>query len=461
MSTDDPLEQFFARERAAIEPHSTSEDHWASIVRERRRAGGPPAWRWVLGAAAAVAVVGAIGLSMRPGDRDDALPATTSTGPTTSETMTGPSVVTVTTTVAGTPTTVAGTPTTVTIPPTSGATGGPVLKAFDVVSVTNSGNGHRAALGTTSCSGSRCAAVITSADDGAHWSVASSFRGEVPGPEGPRILRFADDKVGWLVGDTVRRTTDGGRTWDEFAHPGKHVFGLETDGRDVVIVAGDSPTADGTTELVVSRAEVGATSALAVGRPMTATAFTGADVVWGSHTAYVMPHSEAGDLGPQRVDEAALTRLPSPGGRTPVAFAASAGDQTLFSLVARGGAAGSAAYGLRASTDGGATWTDRTTGDVPLLLANAGRVAFAATDGSHLVAVSGGTPDLHGSMKVTSDGGRTWHEPAKAPPLPDRGWAWVGSPGDKVVYAVPVDPSGAHWWSGDHGEHWEQAVLGS
>jgi hypothetical protein len=174
-----------------------------------------------------------------------------------------------------------------------------------------------------------------------------------------------------------------------------------------------------------------------------------------------MPHSAADDLGPRRVDDSALTALPSPEGRIPVAFAASAGDRTLFALVARGGAAGSAAYGLVASTDGGATWTNRTTGDVPLLLANAGRVAFTATDGTHLVAVSGGSSDLHGSMKVTSDGGRTWHEPAAAPPLPDRGWAWVGSPGGGVVYAVPVDPSGAYWWSGDHGEHWQQAVLGS
>jgi photosystem II stability/assembly factor-like uncharacterized protein len=172
-----------------------------------------------------------------------------------------------------------------------------------------------------------------------------------------------------------------------------------------------------------------------------------------------MPRSAAGDVGPYRVDAAALTPLPVPQGSTPVALSASAGDRTLFSLVARGGAAGSAAYGLLASTDGGATWTDRTTGAVPLLLANAGQVAFTATDGSHLVAVSGGTPDLHGSMKVTSDGGRSWHQPAAAPPLPDRGWAWVGSPGDGIVYAVPVDPSGAFWWSADHGEHWKRAVL--
>ena len=453
MSTDDPLEQFFARERAAIEAHGTSDDHWAAIVQEHRRPGGPPAWRWVLAAAAAVAVIGAIGLSLRPENRDDALPATSSTGPSTTETSTEqPSVVTVTTTVAGTPTTV-------TIPPSTGSSGGPVLKAFDALSVTNSGNGHRAVLGTTSCSGSRCAAVVTTTDDGAHWSLAASFPGEVPGPDGPRILRFANDKVGWLVGDTVRRTTDGGRTWSDFAHPGKHVFGLETDGRDVVVVAGDSPTVDGTTRLVVSRGPVGATSTAAVGRPLSSSAFSGADVVWSAHTPYVMPRSAAGDVGPYRVDAAALTPLAAPQGRTPVALAASAGDRTLFSLVARGGAAGSAAYGLLASTDGGATWTDRTTGAVPLLLANAGQVAFTATDSSHLVAVSGGTPDLHGSMKVTSDGGRSWHQPAAAPPLPDRGWAWVGSPGDGIVYAVPVDPSGAFWWSADHGEHWKQAVL--
>ncbi len=458
MSPNDAFDEFFDRERASIEQQPTSSEHWDSIVHEHRRAGRAPRWRYVAGAAAAVVAVGALGLALRPGTDEDALPAdsSTSTSSTTSLPSTPtPSVVTVTETVEGTPTTI-------TIPATgatSSTASGPVLAVFDVVSVTNSGNGHRAALGRASCSGAPCTAVITSVDDGAHWTVVSSQPGEVAGASGNRILRFANDNVGWLVGTDVRRTTDGGRSWTPYAHPGKHVFSLETDGRDVVLAAGDSATADGSRQLTVSRAAVSDTSASAVGRPLASSAFSDASVSWNAHTAYVMPESQAGGDGALRVDPSALTSLPIPRDRTPVEFASSAGDGTLFSLGAQGGAAGQLGFEVLASTDGGATWKVRTTGPQPLLLANAGQVALAATDARHLVAVSGGTPDLHGSMKVSSDGGGTWHAPAAAPPLPDRGWSWVGSPGGGVVYAVATDPDGAYWWSGDHGEHWQQAAL--
>ena len=462
MSPDDPLDEFFARERRAIEPQPTSPDHWASIVEEHRRARRVPAWRWVAGAAAAAAVVTALGLALRPGGVDEALPATSSTSSmsstqaTTSPTTSGSStsVVTVTTTVQGSPTTA-------TTPVTTGTrTGGPVLKQFDVVSLTNTGNGHRAALGTASCSGKPCSAVVTTVDAGAHWTLASSDATQVPGPDGPRAIRFASDTIGWLVGRDVRRTTDGGRTWTTYAHPGGYVFGLETDGRDVVIVAGDTPGPDGTTRLTVSRAPVGATSASAVGSPLQSSSFTGGDIVWNEHRAYVLPHGSDGTGTPLRVGANALTPLAPAPGRPPVAVASSASDGTIFSFGALGGAAGQMGFEVAASTDGGATWSDRTADDTKaLLLANGGHTAFAATDAMHLVAVSGGSSDYHGSMKLSSDGGRSWHGPASAPPMPDRGWSWVGSPGDGIVYAVPVDPSGPYWWSADHGEHWQQAVL--
>lgn len=451
MTPDDPLDRFFDRERSAIEPHPTSPEHWAAIVQEHRSARRRRPWAYLAGAAAAVIAIGAVALVVRAPDRDVARPGTSSTTPvptpTTSPTSTA--IVTVTTTQLGEPLTVTVTQT----PPPAPV---PVLKAFDVASVTNAGNGHLAALVTASCSGSRCTAVITSSDDGAHWTVASSVRGQVPGPDGPRILRLASPEIGWLVGTTVQRTTNGGEDWVEYTHPGQHVFGLETDGRDVVIVAGDAPTAEGTRQLIVSRAPIGAAEATAVGDPLDVTDLGAADVVWSRGQAYI---STSGAGGPYRVDAEALTPLPMPQGHSSVGLVAASEAPTLYSVGARGAAAGSAAYDVWASSDGGRTWTRRTPEESPLTLANAGQTSFTATDAQHVVAVSGGSTELRGAMKVSTDGGRTWRAPAEAPPMPDRGWAWVGSPGNGIVYAIAVDPSGSHWLSTDDGRTWSRAVL--
>jgi hypothetical protein len=83
----------------------------------------------------------------------------------------------------------------------------------------------------------------------------------------------------------------------------------------------------------------------------------------------------------------------------------------------------------------------------------------AAADRRHLLAVSGGDPALHGSMKVSADGGRTWRPPTVGPPVPERGWRWVGAPGGRTFYAVPVGGGPSYWQSDDDGEHWHEVRL--
>ena len=86
-------------------------------------------------------------------------------------------------------------------------------------------------------------------------------------------------------------------------------------------------------------------------------------------------------------------------------------------------------------------------------------VALAAADAGTLLAVSGGGPDLHGSMALSVTGGERWQSPRTAPPLPNRGWAWVGAPGGPTFYAVAADPSSGYWKSTNRGETWAPITV--
>jgi hypothetical protein len=94
-----------------------------------------------------------------------------------------------------------------------------------------------------------------------------------------------------------------------------------------------------------------------------------------------------------------------------------------------------------------------------LILVDARTVSFAASDSGTLLAVSGGAPDVHGSMSRSSDGGVTWATPGQAPPLPALGWAWVGAPGGPTFYAISADGSGSLWRSTDRGQTWEPVAI--
>jgi len=145
------------------------------------------------------------------------------------------------------------------------------------------------------------------------------------------------------------------------------------------------------------------------------------------------------------------------GSPSPAQIVAPAAGTTLFAICANSGAAGHLGYEVQARSDAAAAWHPVSTD--ALVLVNAGAAAFAAADASTLLAVSGGTPDLHGSMAVSRDGGSTWQSPTSPPALPDHGWAWVGAPGGSTFYAVSADPSPSYWKSTDRGASWAPVTV--
>ena len=364
-----------------------------------------------------------------------------------------------------------------TSPPTAPATAVTAVPAgFAVASVSTVSNGRLFALGRATCAAGPCAMVATSSDGGVTWSL----RGQLPGvsvdsrgsasgaltrsPDTVSDVRFASDSIGWAFGAQVLRTSDGGRTWTPYAHGGgAAVLDVETDGTDVVLATAAACAGDACSGPVsVIRAPATASSASAAGdlggTLDTGPGVTAADIGWSAGKAVITVIGGTG-LPAQLLLTDGLHPVAVTGctGTGAIRLIIPAAGTTLYALCQPDSGAGHLGFGVVASAGGGATWTPVTpTGPV---VANAGGVSVTASDASHLLVVSGGRADLHGSMTVSSDGGRTWHEPASPPSPPDRGWAWVGSPGARTFYAVPTDPVSGFWRSTDGGETWSRVTV--
>lgn len=452
----DPVDEFFARQRADVPTLVADELHWQRVLSRTRRSRGRRWMRYAAGAAAAV-IAGTVGWQV--------VGRGASPGPETPP-------VTITTAQPSpdrSPATRRSTPPTVTSTPPTAV---PVPASFRVQSVSTAADRTLFALGTVTCpGGALCPALATSRDDGSTWRQVHVFTGAgvlPPGqtgrPGGTGVLsqvRFANTSVGWVYGGDVLRTTDGGATWQDYPHGGGDVIDLATDGTDVVLTTADrcsGGTCSGT--LRVLRAPITATSvtdiAGSLGRSLTITA---APVSWHRGHAYVspatVPPTGVAAAGPVVLRADGLHAAGPAGcghGQGPTQLVAPATGTTLFAVCPTSGAAGHLGYAVHASSDAGATW--RLVSSDALVLVNAGSAAFAAADAGTLLAVSGGGPDLHGSMELSVTGGEHWQTPRTAPPLPNRGWAWVGAPGGPTFYAVAADPSSGYWKSTNRGETW-------
>ena len=458
------VREFFARERAAAGTLETDPLRWQGVLeasgRRRRSVLRHTAW-----AAAAAVVLVAVGVAaLGRGSTGTQAPA----GPVSSPSVTGlPSPTPVRSSRSG--------PTPSTSSPVPARVGAPVPASFAVRSLTTGAPGHLFALGTVTCPAGRCPALAGSTDNGASWSLVHTFptsttaTGVAPGrPAGAGALtqvRFASASVGWVFGGAAMRTTDGGATWHDYPHPGGAVIGLETDGTDVVLTTAPR-CSDGTCHGTISvvRAAVTATSATDIAGTIDGGAgVEDAPIGWQGGHAFVSPVVVplTGRPAPPPVVVAAdgLHRAAptSCGTGQAVRLVTAASGTTTFAVCLSGGAAGHLGYAVQASSDGGASW--HPVPGQPLLLVNAGITSFAAADSRSLIAVSGGSPDLHGSMTLSSDGGATWHDPRSAPALPDLGWVWVGAPGGPTFYALSGDGAGTYWKSSDRGGTWSQVAV--
>lgn len=467
------VDDFFARERAEAPVLDGDESRWRGIVGAAGHRRTPWA-RYLLVAAAVAVLAGALGWGLlRTG------PGLGPAGPTTSSVSPN----TPATSASATPTPRPSRPSATGGASPSSTPAGPVVAvpvpaSFRVRSVTTADSRHLFALGAIACPGGTCPALAASTDDGASWHLVHTFptgttpAGNAPGQPGGAAslsdVRFANASVGWVFGGAVMRTTDGGRTWQDYPHPGGDVLDLETDGTEVVLTAAPACAA-GTCHGAISivRASVSAGSAKdVVGTVAGGAAVNGAPISWHAGRAYVSPvvtpSPGAAPPGPVVVQPGGLQAAGPRGCGNGLGsqLVAPASGSRLFAVCPASGAAGQVGYDVQASTDGGATW--QPVSSARLVLVNAGRTAFAAADGSSILAVSGGSDAVHGSMVVSTDGGVTWAPPASPPPLPQQGWAWVGAPGGSLYYALSADSPGSYWRSADRGQSWQPVrVAGS
>jgi hypothetical protein len=470
----DPLEEFFARERDDIRELPGGPDHWDEIVREsRRRPARHSRLPYLAGAAAAVVVVGALvwGTGHGPSVDRAANPASrTSTTSTVSGTRTPPPSVTAphrSSQVSSSP------------EPSStvGTSPLPVPLTFSLVSMTNAGGHHLFALGAAQCDGKPCTAVIASDDDGRTWSTRASFTelttpGSRSTPDRPNQLigiRFANDQVGYVFGSTVRRTTDGGKSWSDVDVDRRTVLSLETDGSQVWMATArscvhnvEAANRRGCADLQVRSGSVSDLDTLPVAVPRITGVAENAWIAMDGAEAYLNV------TGPSLLQPGAAVRLSG----TPAALATangcdpahgmwvSATANSRGTLLAVCPSAGKPEdeYAVAVSTDRGATWSVR---PAPGLGRPGGAgVWLTASDARHLVAVRQGLPSSSGrttqptGLLVSRDGGATWRKPGTSGTDTT---AWAGAAGGGLVYAFAGGTS--YWASNDAGATFETVPL--
>ena len=118
--------------------------------------------------------------------------------------------------------------------------GGPVPGGFRATSVTFVSAQEAFVLGTAPCSHAPCTSIVRTLDRGASWVglPAPVVPLSSPGGAGVWGIRFATPEHGFVFGDGLWETTDGGQRWTSAAYPGGSVLSLAAiDGQVLALAA--------------------------------------------------------------------------------------------------------------------------------------------------------------------------------------------------------------------------------
>ncbi len=341
--------------------------------------------------------------------------------------------------------------------------GGPVPVGLQVFSVTFASPDEGWALGTAPCASAPCTSLVRTLDAGRSWA-------GIPAPRAPLVpagtgsaaragsgvsgVRFADPLNGWIYGPDLWATHDGGSSWKRLAIPGAasaSVVALEASGGTVhavlfdvgdgLVHLGSSPVGGDSWRLSGTTVPIGAGPVPAAQLALSGTSgwlvevdrtvVGGARLSEGAWAAWTPPCATlmgpavlaassptelaaACDVGlwssPQGVHlyvshDGGTTFSPS-GPRLPVSGVVAIASPTASSILVAGRTAQGSA--VVRSSDGGRTWqTALETGAAMITY-----LGFTTpTQGVVLtIAPAGPGASVGGSLLMTRDGGRTWHQ---------------------------------------------------
>ena len=118
--------------------------------------------------------------------------------------------------------------------------GGPVPSGFTAMSVTFVSTQEAFVLGTAPCSHAPCTSIVRTLDRGVSWRglPAPVVPLSSPGGTGVWGIRFAAPEHGFVFGDGLWETTDGGQHWTSVAYPGGSILSLAAiDGQVLALTA--------------------------------------------------------------------------------------------------------------------------------------------------------------------------------------------------------------------------------
>jgi hypothetical protein len=290
-------------------------------------------------------------------------------------------------------------------------------------------------------------------DFGRSWSARVEYTYAQPGqPGGYSGVRFADARHGWLFGDGLLATGDGGRHWRAIRTPG-NVLELETAGGAAYAVALPCASAERCVSLHLYRVTDAGLARIGPRRPFYAASLTadGASV-----HLLINAGRRRGSMLWASYDRGRswrVLRSPCPWDGTDSWALGGWSTRGLGLACGSQGGAGTQAKAFYISTDGGAHW--QRAGQPPI----EGYVAsLAAASPTRWALAEGRYPGI----LVSGDGGRRWHPARFAnPQAPVEGWGYVAFLGAGHAVAVPwTQNGGVLAISRDGGRNWRELDFG-
>ena len=322
---------------------------------------------------------------------------------------------------AGTPSAAAGTP--AASGPAGSATGsgtfpagGPVPAGFAATSVTFVSPEQAFVLGTAPCAHAPCTSIVRTLDRGASWRGLPAPvvpLGQPQDSAGPAVwgIRFADPGHGFVFGDGLWETTDGGEHWAAAAGPGGSILSLEViDGQVLALTSGcGAQSGCAQTGTLVRRPVFGGAWHVVtqVSEPDT--------IATQARVAAVLDGSEVIVTGNGGLTYAAHAAPCATQGVAWPSSVAVSGPNGLALLCAGSAAMGSVAKTVYVSDDLGAHWTKAgspANGGDPAGIAAAtpAQLVVAAESGASWLYHSGDSAARWGTAFQAGDGGQGWND---------------------------------------------------